>query len=80
MNEPRGRRGIAVGETDDVEQLRARIRELEAELRRRPEATATQRGGGDGIKVVAAGLGATTAVLAAPAFLTFRRWVRWWRL
>lgn len=79
MDQDRARRGFAVAETDDIDALRARIRELEAELRTRP-ATGTKdaRGGGDAIKVVAAGLGASTVLLAAPAFVTFRRWVRWW--
>lgn len=80
MEKDRARRGLAVAETDDVDALRARIRELEAELRTRPAArdATPSAGGTDAVKVAAAGLGATTVLLAGPAFLTFRRWVRWW--
>jgi hypothetical protein len=77
MEKHRARPGFAVAETDDVDALRARIRELESELRTRPAVDA-EAGGGDAMKVVAAGLGVTTVLLAPPAFLTFRRWVRWW--
>lgn len=77
-NDRARRRGFKVADTDDVDVLRARIAELEAELRSRPSSSEKKSGGSDGMKVVAAGLGATTVLLAPPAFLTFRRWVRWW--
>jgi cephalosporin-C deacetylase-like acetyl esterase len=78
MKQVRVRRG-GKAETDDVEELKARIADLEAQLERRAAPSPSSGGGGEAIKVAAAGLGATTVVLAWPAFLTFRRWVRWWR-
>ena len=70
-----------VGEADSVEQLRARIRELEGQLRtassdRPPHAVG---GGTTALKMVTAALAALVVLLALPAFITLRRWYWWWR-
>jgi hypothetical protein len=69
-----------VGEADSVEQLRARIRELEGQLRtaswdRPPHVV----GGTTALKVVTAALAAVVVLMALPAFITLRRWYWWWR-
>jgi hypothetical protein len=68
-------------EAAELERLRARVKELEDQLQSRPTpARASESGGGasGALKALAAGLGAMTALMVLPTYLTLRRWVRWW--
>jgi hypothetical protein len=72
-----------VGGRDDIQQMRARITELENELRAlrvRAGDPASDRGAGGPLRILSAVLAATTVFTAWPAFLTFRRWWRWWQV
>jgi hypothetical protein len=82
MTDLRGYHGDAVGAAADEQQLRNRILELEDQLRRGPRSAhdaTSEHAANQRLKVVATFLGATTVLMAPPAFVTLRRWIRWWR-
>jgi len=66
----------------EIQQLRDRIKELEDQLAsvaksgREPKHTAAPN---RAMSILAAALGAMAALMAGPAFITVRRWVRWWQ-
>jgi hypothetical protein len=64
----------------EVDRLRARIKELEDQVRSgdTPDGPPRRSAAGGGMKILTAALAATTALMAAPAFITVRRWIRWW--
>jgi hypothetical protein len=72
---------MADDQTAELERLRARIRELEGNIAsqnaspRHPKSRAKTGGLAKALTYM---LAATTALMAAPAFITIRRWVRWW--
>jgi hypothetical protein len=70
------------GATEEIQRLRARVKELETELRSR-RSVVTGRGGkaagGALLRLVNAVLVVTTLVMAPAAFITVRRWLQWWR-
>lgn len=80
MAHPRDGHAKTVDQAGEIEQLRGRIKELEDQLRSRgtPDGPPRRSPSGGGRKILTAGLAATTALMAAPAFITVRRWIRWW--
>jgi hypothetical protein len=65
--------------TDEREQLRSRIAELEAQVRTlRADAGHPTSVSGTIAKALVPVLAVMTALLTWPAFLTLRRWWRWW--
>jgi hypothetical protein len=81
MTDTRDKRKDAATEADEVQQLRARIKELEDQLQSRPTSASasTSSGSASGaLKVLTGGLAAMAALMVVPTYLTLRRWVRWW--
>jgi hypothetical protein len=66
--------------SNDVQELLDRIAELEQRLKTRTDA-ANKRAGAANPRLLAvtAGLTAANVVIAYPAYLTVRRWYRWWQ-
>ncbi len=80
MANPRDARGDKTESADEVQQLRDRVKELEKQLRVR-DVTVVDSGiqhaaGGRPILLTAALT--ANALMVYPAFLTIRRWYRWW--
>jgi hypothetical protein len=67
------------GADDEIDQLRRRVKELEKQLRSRPTEPQSSRSTGGALKIATASLAATTALFAAPAYASVRRWWRWWQ-
>ena len=79
MAEQGGARAGTGEQTAQIKQLQGRIEELEGELRSREAGAAARSPAVSGWgKVLTATLAATTVLMAAPAFITVRRWIRWW--
>jgi len=80
MNDVTDDSGVSV-ESPEAEELRRRIKELEDRLASvdRPGRPTKSSGGSNLTTVLLALLGGMSALMAWPAFLTVRRWVRWWR-
>jgi hypothetical protein len=80
MTDLRSSRAARTTASDDVQQLRNRIEELEKQLE--PPQVAAQgeirASSGDRLKVVTAALAGVSLLMAFPAFVTVRRWYRWW--
>lgn len=81
MADPRDTAQAQTGTADDVQQLKDRIAELEDQLRSaraesRPDGM--NRRGEEALKAVTGASAALNLLLAFPAFLTLRRWWRWW--
>ena len=71
-----------VDTTAELEQLRSKVKELEAQLssaKSRGGEAKSSSGATRALPAVAAVLGVTSVLMAGPAFVTVRRWVRWWR-
>jgi phage shock protein A len=71
-----------VDTTAELEQLRSKVKELEAQLdsaKSRAGEAKSSSAGTRALPAVAAVLGVSSVLMAGPAFVTVRRWVRWWR-
>ena len=71
------------GAADDIQQMRSRIGELEDQLRSRPTEARNprpDRAAKKLLRALAAALAAMTVLTAPLAFITVRRWHRWWQV
>jgi len=81
MTDLRASRAATTTASDDVQQLRDRVAELEKQLEpsraSAPGEPAARTG--DRLKVVTAVLAGVSLLMTFPAFVTVRRWYRWWQ-
>ncbi|MGH3507202.1 MAG: hypothetical protein ACRDO2_08380 [Nocardioidaceae bacterium] len=79
MTPPRDTKASSGQDLETLEQLHARVAELEQQLKARPSAVGTQRSVAQGGQPVAIAILAGTVMITTPlAFMTVKRWWHWW--